>query len=69
MGIGVCQLPLARSDLGLVRILPDICVELPTWVVMHEDQRASRRVRPTFDHLVPRLKAYVSLELADATHP
>jgi DNA-binding transcriptional LysR family regulator len=59
-GIGMCQLPLARRDPALVRVLPKI-VSLPleTWVTMHEDLRASPRCRVTFDALVEGLLAYV----------
>ena len=58
LGIGVCQVPLARRTASLVRVLPRIVFPLETWVVMHEDQRSVRRVRLVFDHLVSSLTAY-----------
>ncbi|TPG08545.1 LysR family transcriptional regulator [Rhodanobacter glycinis] len=59
-GIGVCQCPIARRDRELVHLLPDaFALELDTWLVMHEDLRASRRVRLLYDYLVQALGAYV----------
>lgn len=59
-GIGACQVPLARRD-GLTRVLPNaFALALETWVVMHEDLRASRRCRAAFDALVAGLGAYVA---------
>jgi DNA-binding transcriptional LysR family regulator len=55
LGLGICQLPLAT---GLVRVLPKIAVSLDAWVVIHEDQKAQRRVRLVFDHLVTALASY-----------
>jgi DNA-binding transcriptional LysR family regulator len=57
LGIGICQVALARSH-GLQRVLPAIGFGLPTWVVTHEDLRASRRVAIVFEHLVAALTAY-----------
>lgn len=60
IGIGVCQVPLARRDPALVRVLPDLFSHaLDTWVVMHEDLRASAPVRAVFDALVAGLKDYL----------
>jgi DNA-binding transcriptional LysR family regulator len=57
-GIGACQVPLGRRA-GLVRLLPkSVDIALPIWVVMHEDQRTSLRIRTVFDHLVEGLAAY-----------
>jgi DNA-binding transcriptional LysR family regulator len=57
-GIGACQVPLGRRA-GLVRLLPKLVdIALPIWVVMHEDQRTSLRIRTVFDHLVEGLAAY-----------
>jgi DNA-binding transcriptional LysR family regulator len=56
-GIGGCQIGVAARDADLVRVLPDVAFELEMWVVMHEDLRASRRVRLLFDHLVAGLSA------------
>jgi hypothetical protein len=33
-------------------------MDLPTWVVMHEDLMRVPRIRATFDHLVESLSAY-----------
>jgi DNA-binding transcriptional LysR family regulator len=60
LGIGPCQVPLARRGPPLVRVLPRIRFPLETHVVMHEDQRAVKRVRRVFDHLVAELTAYAS---------
>ena len=57
-GIGVCQAPLAQRS-GLVRLFSKaVDLPLPVWVVMHEDQRASRRIRAVFDHLAEGMAAY-----------
>jgi len=59
-GIGMCQVPLARRDGNLVRLLPKLfTLPLPTWVTMHEDLRSSPRCRVAFDALVEGLLAYV----------
>lgn len=59
-GIGVCQTPLGRRY-GLERVLPEHTVyRLGVWIVMHEDLKASRRMRAMFDHLVDGLSAYVA---------
>ena len=53
LGIGVCQVPIARRDPALIRVLSDV-VDLPLdlWIVMHEDLKRSRRCRAAFDALV-----------------
>ncbi|QUD86700.1 LysR family transcriptional regulator [Phenylobacterium montanum] len=59
-GIGGCQVGIARRDPNLVRVLPDAFgFQLETWVVMHEDLKASRRMRLMFDHLAEGLTAYI----------
>lgn len=59
-GIGACQVPLARRD-GLVRVLPQaFALDLETWVVMHEDLRASPRCRAVFDALAAGLGTYLA---------
>ena len=51
-GIGVCQVPVARRDPDLVRVLADaVSVDLGLWVVMHEDLKTSVRCRAVFDAL------------------
>jgi DNA-binding transcriptional LysR family regulator len=59
VGIGMCQLQLAAAEPPLRRLLPKISVDLPIWVVTHEDLRASRRVSIVFEHLVASLLEYV----------
>jgi DNA-binding transcriptional LysR family regulator len=60
VGIGVCQVRLARTDPDLVRLLAaEFEVPLPVWIVMHEDLRSSPRCRATFDALVAGLRAFV----------
>jgi len=59
VGIGGCQHRIAARDRALVPVLPRaISFALDMWLVMHEDLRASRRVRLLFDHLVPELQRY-----------
>ncbi len=59
-GIGWCQAGLAARDPGLVRVLPAAgALALPTWIVMHEDLRASPRCAATFAALVAGLTAYI----------
>jgi len=59
-GIGVCQCAIARRDRNLVHVLPQAFVfDLDTWLVMHEDLKASRRTRLLFDHLAQALLAYI----------
>lgn len=59
-GIGVCQVGLARRSPALVPVLPEeLALSLDTWLVMHEDLRASPRCRCTFDALLLGLQAYI----------
>lgn len=50
-GIGLCQTAVAQRDPALVRVLPDIALPLPLWIVMHEDLKTSARYRAVFDAL------------------
>ncbi|MGN6819770.1 MAG: LysR family transcriptional regulator [Sphingomonas sp.] len=60
VGVGLCQVALARRYPQLVRLLADrISFPLHTWVVMHEDLRASAPVRAVFDALVAGLRDYL----------
>jgi len=60
-GIGGCQVGIARRDPELVRVLAkEFAVPLETWLVMHEDLRASVRVRRVFEHLAEGLKGYLA---------
>ena len=60
-GIGICQVPLARRNPDLVRLLADR-FELPmgVWVAMHEDLRSTPRCRAVFDGLAAGLVDHVS---------
>lgn len=58
-GIGVCQVPLSRAPVPLVRVLPAIAFHLDVWLVMHEDLRNQPRVRAVFDALGARIERYV----------
>ena len=58
-GVGVCQPTIAKRH-GLVRVMPNMKVfTLGVWIVMHENLRASRRMRLMFDHLVEGTTRYV----------
>jgi DNA-binding transcriptional LysR family regulator len=61
-GIGGCQCALAERDKSLVRVLPQAFAPgLDTWLVMHEDLKASRRTRLVFDHLATALVGYIGV--------
>jgi DNA-binding transcriptional LysR family regulator len=60
-GIGGCQDGVARRDPDLVAVLPGVIrFDLEMWLVMHENLRASRRVRLLYDHLAQGLAAYAA---------
>ena len=60
-GIGVCQVPLARRDDQLVRVLSrQFRSSLEIWVAMHEGLRSSPLCRAVFDALVECLRAHVA---------
>ena len=60
-GIGVCQVPLAKRNRDLKRVLAKtFSLHLDTSVTMHEDLRHSPRCRATFDALVEGLRRYVT---------
>jgi DNA-binding transcriptional LysR family regulator len=60
-GIGVCQVPLAKRDSALKRLLSkSFSLHLDTSVTMHEDLRHSPRCRATFDALVEGLQKYAA---------
>lgn len=55
-GIGGCQTRIAARDPDLVAVLPGVVrFDLEMWLAMHEDLRASRRVRLLHDHLAEAL--------------
>jgi DNA-binding transcriptional LysR family regulator len=59
VGIGVCQVGLARRDPALRRVLAKaLRLSLDTYVVMHEDLRHVGRYRIVFDALVAGLRDY-----------
>jgi DNA-binding transcriptional LysR family regulator len=59
VGIGGCQTKIAARMPELIRILPDsIAFKLEMWLAMHEDLKATRRVRLLFDYLGRALKQF-----------
>jgi DNA-binding transcriptional LysR family regulator len=51
-GVGFIQHAIARRDPALVAIFPEtMAFALEMWLVLHEDLRASRRLRMMMDHL------------------
>ncbi|WP_244442484.1 LysR family transcriptional regulator [Azospirillum lipoferum] len=60
-GIGICQVPLARRNPDLVRLLAGR-FELPmgVWIAMHEDLRSTPRCRAVFDGLAAGLVDHLS---------
>ena len=65
IGIGFLQIPLASRDPALVQLLPEIKVEIDTWIVMHENLKTSPRCRVTFDGLVMGLLDYIKENSVD----
>ena len=66
-GIGGCHKRIAARDPELVPVLADhFSFVLEMWLVMHEDLRASRRVRLLYDHLAEALAAYAGEPAAQA---
>jgi DNA-binding transcriptional LysR family regulator len=60
VGIGGCQDNIARKEPDLIPVLPQaVHFELDIWLAMHEDLRATRRIRLLFDHLAEGLSRYV----------
>lgn len=65
-GIGFCQVPLAKRDAALQRVLStSFSLGLEAWVTMHEDLRNSPRCRTTFDALVEGLQHYANPDALD----
>jgi DNA-binding transcriptional LysR family regulator len=59
IGIGFCQIGIARRDPDLVHVLADeFRLPLDTWLVMHEDLKLLPRYRAVFDILVEGLLDY-----------
>jgi DNA-binding transcriptional LysR family regulator len=60
-GVGFIQHGVARRDPDLVPLCPgQIGFDLPVWLVMHEDLRATPRMRTMFDHLAEGLAAFLA---------
>jgi DNA-binding transcriptional LysR family regulator len=60
VGVGGCQKNIARRTAELVNVLPDaIEYALEVWLVMHEDLKATRRVRLLFESLAAGLTDFV----------
>jgi DNA-binding transcriptional LysR family regulator len=60
-GIGFIQRGIARRDPDLIPLFADqIGFTLEIWLVLHEDLRASRRLRLMIDHLAKGLAEYVA---------
>lgn len=60
VGIGGCQINLARRDPELVPVLAEtLMFSLEMWLAMHESLKSARPVRLLFDHLADALSAYV----------
>lgn len=67
LGIGGCQVGIARRDPDLVPVLPEaFSFDLEVWVAMHEDLKASLRMRLMFDHLATGLALYVRSSRLDS---
>jgi DNA-binding transcriptional LysR family regulator len=61
VGIGGCQENIAKRDPDLLRLLADsVAFSLEVWLVMHEDVRATPRIRLLFDHLARGLTEFVN---------
>jgi DNA-binding transcriptional LysR family regulator len=60
LGIGICQVALARRDPDLEHVLPSAFgLKLGVWVAMHENLRSTPRCRAVFDGLVASLRTHV----------
>ena len=58
IGIGVCQVVVARREPDLVRVLGDVVAfDLGVWVVMHEALKSSARCKAVFAALVAGMSA------------
>lgn len=58
VGIGMCQVAVARRNSQLIRVMPDlVSIELGLWIVMHGDLKTSARCKAVFDALVDGLSA------------
>lgn len=55
-GIGILHGFMARAELGLVQVLPDLTIKREYWLVVHEDVRALRRIKIVADFLFDLVK-------------
>jgi len=61
VGVGACQYGIARRDPDLLPVLTrEFSLSLELWVVAHEDQKKTPRVRLLFDHLAAALMDYAA---------
>jgi DNA-binding transcriptional LysR family regulator len=61
LGIGVMQTKLAENERNLVQVLKkEFNYSLPVWVVMHEDLKASKKIRTLFNFLVEEINDYLN---------
>lgn len=59
MGIGGCQLGIARRDPALLQVMPDVLsFSLDMWLLTHGDLRGNKRVMGLFRYLSQHLSAY-----------
>jgi DNA-binding transcriptional LysR family regulator len=58
-GIGGCMVQIARREVDLIPVLPDaFLIKRSVYVVMHESERKTKRLRSTFDYLATALSAF-----------
>lgn len=61
VGIGICQVGLARRHGALVRLLPEqMAIQLDTWIAMHENLRNNPACGAVFSALTDGLTAYLA---------
>lgn len=60
LGIGAMQIQLAKKERNLIHLFEnEVHVPMPIWVVMHEDLRASKRVRALYNFLADELATFL----------
>lgn len=60
MGIGFVSESLARTDSGVVRVLPQLKIQsLPVWLAVHREIRTDRRIRAVYDFLARNIPAMI----------
>lgn len=57
-GVGICIMMehAGEADEAFERVLPDITIEFPMWLVSHRELQTSRRIRLVFDLLATRIR-------------